>query len=69
MVIHIVMEKTRIDNKKIRTHKFSWKTPDGKSHGQKRRIIHYIKNWYKKGEYKSLKTYTPSHIYIYGREK
>lgn len=37
----------KIDNKKIRTHRFTWKILNGKNHENRRKKIHYVKNWYK----------------------
>ena len=62
----------RIDNKKNNnTHRFMWKTLDGKNHEQRRKIIHNVKNWNKRGEYQATtikileNLYTIPYIYIY----
>lgn len=71
----------RIDNKKqnkMKTHKFTLKTLNGKNHGQRRRkftISIFGTKWERceqlqqKHNYHSLKNYTSLHIYIYIYER
>ena len=66
-------ERMRI-NKKIRTHRFTWKTLNEKNHQQKRRKStisqigtkgKIIKQLLHRHKHHNLKSYIPSHLYIY----
>ena len=67
-------ERMRINNKKIRTHRFMWKTLNKKNHQQKRRKStiskigtkgKIIKKLLHRHKHHNLKSYIPSHLYIY----
>lgn len=50
----LLWKKMRIyNNKNKNMHRFTWKTLDEKNHEQMRRIIHYVKNRYKRREYQA----------------
>ena len=47
-----------------------WKTLDKKKNqGQRRKIIHYIKNWYKREEYQMIIIYIGDKKYIIDKKK
>ena len=56
--------KTRICNKKKKYTQIYMENPRQENHGKRRRIIHYVNNWYKMGEYQTTTIKILENLYI-----